>query len=71
MANPDMRVFLSTGAVMPPSRSHGARQTPLLTGEAWGVARRAAQAGSGPRIRWSKADRLALAPSPMAMMICL
>lgn len=27
--------------------------------------------GTDIRIRWSKADRLAFAPSPMAMMICL
>jgi hypothetical protein len=53
-----------------------------LIGDCYGVAGGAAGTAPLPRrrssalqvelrIRWSKADRLALAPSPMAMTICL
>lgn len=64
-AAPNTQTSLSDGDGRAAARGPGA--IPGLR-----VARRAAaQAGTGVRIRWSKADSEAFAPSPIAMTICL
>jgi hypothetical protein len=54
------------------SRSQAAFRPPEMAYAAAATSSSAGDSSAAPwRIRWSKADRAALAPSPAAMMICL